>query len=64
MLKVLYDTANKMDGAAQSEAAAKPLFEDDDEKSTVMGKLFKSGFSLDSPARISPPSHGQVFCVK
>lgn len=50
MLKVLYDAANDVADAAQTEAAAASLFEDDDESEDVgstMGKSFKSGFSLE-----------------
>ena len=51
MLKVVYDAANEMDGAAQMEAAAQALFDDDDEDadepSVMGGKSFKSGYSVD-----------------
>lgn len=52
MLKVVYDAANEMDGAAQTEAAAQALFDDDDdddidEPSVTGGKSFKSGYSID-----------------
>lgn len=58
MLKVVYDAANEMDGAAQTEAAAAALFEDDDDEEddekSIAGKSLKSGYSLDFGA-----SHGQ-----
>jgi hypothetical protein len=49
LLKVLYDAANEIDETAQNEATAKSLFEDDDddEESTVMGKSFRSMYSID-----------------
>ena len=49
MLKVVYDAANEMEGAAQTEAAAKALFEDDDEddEPSISGKSFKSMQSVD-----------------
>jgi Caspase domain len=53
MLKVIYDAANDMEGAAQTEAAAQALFEDDDEETddddapSFSAKSFKSGDSLD-----------------
>lgn len=50
MLKVLYDAANDMEGAAQTEAAAQALFEDDedeDDEPSITGKSFKSGYSLE-----------------
>ena len=55
MLKVVYDAANEMEGAAQTEAAAQALFEEDDEdeddEPSLAGKSFKSGFSLDFGAQ-------------
>jgi hypothetical protein len=50
MLKVVYDAANEMEGAAQTEAAAQALFEDDDDdddEPSVTGKSYKSGYSID-----------------
>jgi hypothetical protein len=50
MLKVVYDAANEMEGAAQTEAAAQALFDDDDDDAdepSVTGKSFKSGYSID-----------------
>jgi len=50
LLKVVYDAANEMEGAAQTEAAAQALFDDDDEdddEPSVMGKSFRSGVSLE-----------------
>lgn len=50
LLKVLYDSAIEADGNAHNEAVAKSLFEDDDddeEESTVMGKSFRSMYSID-----------------
>lgn len=53
MLKVIYDAANDMEGAAQTEAAAQALFEDDDEEEddddepSIETKSLKSGYSLD-----------------
>lgn len=50
MLKVVYDAANEMEGAAQTEAAAQALFEDDeedDDEPSVMGKSYRSGASLE-----------------
>lgn len=51
MLKVLYDAANDAADAAQTEKASEALFDDDEEddedSSVIMGKSFKSGFSLD-----------------
>jgi hypothetical protein len=47
---VLYDSAIEADGNAHNEAVAKSLFEDDDddeEESTVMGKSFRSMYSID-----------------
>jgi hypothetical protein len=50
MLKVVYDAANEMEGAAQTEAAAQALFEDDDtvdDEPSITGKSYKSGYSLE-----------------
>lgn len=51
MLKVVYDAANEMEGAAQTEAAAQALFEEDDDEEddepSLAGKSYKSGYSLD-----------------
>jgi hypothetical protein len=50
LLKVVYDAANEMDGAAQKAAASEALFEDDEEEeeeSAYMGKSSKSGYSLE-----------------
>lgn len=50
MLKVVYDAANEMEGAAQTEAAAQALFDDDDDdddEPSITGKSFKSGYSLE-----------------
>jgi len=46
----VYDAANEMEGAAQSEAAAQALFDDDEDEEddpSVMGKSFRSGVSLE-----------------
>jgi hypothetical protein len=59
MLKVLYDAANDAADAAQTEKASEALFDDDDddddESSVMMGKSFKSGFTLAlEPASPNP----------
>jgi hypothetical protein len=53
MLKVLYDAANDAADAAQTEKASDALFDDDEEASVLMGKSFKSGYSLD-PSSLNP----------
>ena len=59
MLKVVYDAANEMEGAAQTEAAAQALFEDDeeeDEPSVTGGRSYKSiefGPSLGTQPQIT-----------
>jgi hypothetical protein len=50
LLKVLYDSAIEADGTAHNEGTARSLFEDDEddeEESTVMGKSFRSMYSID-----------------
>jgi hypothetical protein len=61
MLKVVYDAANEMEGAAQTEAAAQSLFQDDeedeeDDEPSITGKSFKSGYSLE----FSHLHHGRI----
>jgi hypothetical protein len=61
MLKVVYDAANEMEGAAQTEAAAQSLFQDDEEEDeddepSITGKSFKSGYSLE----FSHLHHGRI----
>lgn len=61
MLKVVYDAANEMEGAAQTEAAAQSLFQDDDDEDddepSITGKSFKSGYSLEFGGNLQ---HGRI----
>jgi hypothetical protein len=49
MLKAVYDAANLLEGAAQTEAATNAMFDDDeeDEEPSITGRSYKSGFSLE-----------------